>query len=157
METALKIVYQPQAVFRVRPVARCTASLPGHAESVLAVSFSPNGRHPGQRPPVTPPCASGTWQLRRPCTHCKVGYSRLFVTHKTCGPYRVIWDLATQTPLHTCKVGNLRTIGHHKACEPYRVFWNLASQTPLHICKVGDFRASFHPGYLTSVGLHEFL
>eukprot|EP00878_Enallax_costatus_P027399 GHUV01029494.1.p2 GENE.GHUV01029494.1~~GHUV01029494.1.p2 ORF type:complete len:102 (-),score=15.84 GHUV01029494.1:107-412(-) len=35
----------PQAVFRVRPVARCTASMPGHSESVLAVQFSPNGRY----------------------------------------------------------------------------------------------------------------
>ena len=34
----------PQAVFRVRPVARCTASMPGHSESVLTVSFSPDGR-----------------------------------------------------------------------------------------------------------------
>lgn len=44
VEAALKIVYQPQAVFRVRPIARCTASMPGHAESVLAVSFSPDGK-----------------------------------------------------------------------------------------------------------------
>lgn len=45
VETALFIVYQPQAIFRVRPVSRCTASMPGHAEAVLAVSFSPDGRH----------------------------------------------------------------------------------------------------------------
>ncbi|KAL3140994.1 hypothetical protein ABBQ32_005511 [Trebouxia sp. C0010 RCD-2024] len=45
VETALCIVYQPQAIFRVRPVSRCTASMPGHAEAVLAVSFSPDGRH----------------------------------------------------------------------------------------------------------------
>ncbi len=29
VETALEITYQPQAVFRVRPVSRCTASMPG--------------------------------------------------------------------------------------------------------------------------------
>jgi len=29
VETELQIVYQPQAVFRVRPVSRCTASMPG--------------------------------------------------------------------------------------------------------------------------------
>jgi WD40 repeat protein len=34
----------PQAVFRVRPVARCTASMAGHSESVLVVAFSPDGR-----------------------------------------------------------------------------------------------------------------
>lgn len=44
MESALRIVYQPQAVFRVRPIARCTASMPGHAESVLTVAFSPDGK-----------------------------------------------------------------------------------------------------------------
>ncbi|GIL67555.1 hypothetical protein Vafri_20907 [Volvox africanus] len=43
VEKALSIVYQPQAVFRVRPVARCTASIPGHSEAVLSVNFSPNG------------------------------------------------------------------------------------------------------------------
>ena len=31
VETALGVVYQPQAVFRVRPVTRCTASLAGEA------------------------------------------------------------------------------------------------------------------------------
>ena len=31
-------------VFRVRPVACCTASMPGHSESVLSVCFSPDGR-----------------------------------------------------------------------------------------------------------------
>lgn len=44
VEAALRIVYQPQAVFRVRPVSRCTSSMPGHAEAVLSVNFSPDGR-----------------------------------------------------------------------------------------------------------------
>ena len=44
VEAALRIVYQPQAIFRVRPVSRCTASMPGHAEAVLSVNFSPDGR-----------------------------------------------------------------------------------------------------------------
>ncbi|GFR44734.1 hypothetical protein Agub_g6062 [Astrephomene gubernaculifera] len=43
VEKALRVVYQPQAVFRVRPVARCTASIPGHSESILSVNFSPCG------------------------------------------------------------------------------------------------------------------
>ena len=42
-ETVLEIVYQPQAVFRVRPLTRCTSTLPGHTDSVLVVSFSPDG------------------------------------------------------------------------------------------------------------------
>ncbi len=36
VETALRVVYQPQAVFRVRPVSRCTASMPGESNQYLA-------------------------------------------------------------------------------------------------------------------------
>lgn len=42
-EAVLKIIYQPQAVFRVRTVTRCSSSLPGHTEAILSVSFSPSG------------------------------------------------------------------------------------------------------------------
>lgn len=44
-EVVVPVVYQPQAVFRVRAVTRCTSSLPGHSEAVLHVSFSPDGNH----------------------------------------------------------------------------------------------------------------
>lgn len=44
MEGVLKLVFRPQAVFRVRAVTRCSASLPGHSEAVLAVKFSPDGQ-----------------------------------------------------------------------------------------------------------------
>ncbi|XP_071849132.1 notchless protein homolog 1-like [Apostichopus japonicus] len=44
-EKVLPIVYQPQAVFKVRAVTRCTSSLPGHAEAVISVAFSPSGRY----------------------------------------------------------------------------------------------------------------
>ncbi|EGF76854.1 hypothetical protein BATDEDRAFT_30824 [Batrachochytrium dendrobatidis JAM81] len=40
----LTIQYQPQAVFKVRTVSRCTASLTGHTESILSVCFSPDGK-----------------------------------------------------------------------------------------------------------------
>lgn len=40
LERILAIVYVPQSLFRVRSVARCTASLPGHAEAILDVSFA---------------------------------------------------------------------------------------------------------------------
>lgn len=43
-EKVLEIAYAEQSVFRVRPVTRCTSSLPGHAEAVLSASFSPDGR-----------------------------------------------------------------------------------------------------------------
>ncbi|KAJ1508698.1 hypothetical protein HMI55_000278 [Coelomomyces lativittatus] len=42
-ESLITIVYQPQAMFRVRPVTRCGATLPGHTEAVLSVQFSPDG------------------------------------------------------------------------------------------------------------------
>ncbi|GAB0093248.1 Protein Notchless [Sergentomyia squamirostris] len=44
-ENVVEIVYQPQAVFRVRPVTRCTSSMPGHAEAVVSLSFSSDGLH----------------------------------------------------------------------------------------------------------------
>ncbi|KAF5273393.1 hypothetical protein FQA39_LY07410 [Lamprigera yunnana] len=44
-ESVIDIVYQQQAIFRVRSVTRCTGSMPGHAEAVISVSFSPNGKH----------------------------------------------------------------------------------------------------------------
>lgn len=42
-ETIVPILYQPQAVFRVRSVSRCTSSLPGHTDAILSVAFSPDG------------------------------------------------------------------------------------------------------------------
>jgi len=44
-ESTLSIVYQPQAVFRVRGVTRCTSSLTGHGEPVITALFSPDGRY----------------------------------------------------------------------------------------------------------------
>ena len=43
-ENILNLTYQPLAVFRCRPVSRCTDTLPGHTEAVLHVSYSPDGR-----------------------------------------------------------------------------------------------------------------
>ncbi|EFA83826.1 WD40 repeat-containing protein [Heterostelium album PN500] len=42
-ETTINIYYQPQAVFRVTPVTRCSSSLEGHTEAVLHSAFSPDG------------------------------------------------------------------------------------------------------------------
>lgn len=44
-EQVLAVVYQPQAVFRVRAVARCTSSLQGHTEAVISTAFSPTGKY----------------------------------------------------------------------------------------------------------------
>lgn len=43
-EKVLDIIYQPQAVFKVRAVTRCTSSLEGHSEAVISVAFSPTGK-----------------------------------------------------------------------------------------------------------------
>ncbi|KAK5976578.1 Proteasome endopeptidase complex [Trichostrongylus colubriformis] len=43
-ERTLCLVYQPQAVFRVQPVTRCSSSMPGHGEPVISAQFSPDGR-----------------------------------------------------------------------------------------------------------------
>ncbi|GAM19507.1 hypothetical protein SAMD00019534_026820 [Acytostelium subglobosum LB1] len=42
-ETTISIYYQPQAVFRVTPVTRCSSSMEGHTEAVLNSAFSPDG------------------------------------------------------------------------------------------------------------------
>lgn len=42
-ENVINIVYQPQSLFKVRPVTRCTSSMPGHAEAVISICFSPDG------------------------------------------------------------------------------------------------------------------
>ncbi|CAH2262853.1 notchless protein homolog 1 [Pararge aegeria] len=44
-EEVVEIIYQQQAVFKVRAVTRCTSSIPGHAEAVISTSFSPSGNH----------------------------------------------------------------------------------------------------------------
>ncbi|KAI5299049.1 hypothetical protein KEM56_003556, partial [Ascosphaera pollenicola] len=40
-EDTVKLYYTPQAVFRVKAVSRCSASISGHGEAILATSFSP--------------------------------------------------------------------------------------------------------------------
>uniref|UniRef100_A0A0N4ZI08 WD_REPEATS_REGION domain-containing protein n=1 Tax=Parastrongyloides trichosuri TaxID=131310 RepID=A0A0N4ZI08_PARTI len=44
-EIGIKLIYFPQAVFKVNPVTRCTSTLPGHGEPVISVQFSPDGRN----------------------------------------------------------------------------------------------------------------
>lgn len=43
VEDILSISYQPLSVFRVRPVTRCSETMPGHTDAVLHVSYSPDG------------------------------------------------------------------------------------------------------------------
>lgn len=44
-ERVLRIVFHKQALFRVKAATRCSGTLDGHTEAVLAVAFSPDGRH----------------------------------------------------------------------------------------------------------------
>ncbi|ESO97892.1 hypothetical protein LOTGIDRAFT_209088 [Lottia gigantea] len=44
-EKVLDIIYQPQSVFKVRAVTRCTGTIEGHADAVISVAFSPDGRY----------------------------------------------------------------------------------------------------------------
>ena len=86
-EDVVSIVYQPQALFKVRAVTRCSASLAGnllrsalfstshqrsvgHDEAILSVQFSPDG--------TTLCSGSGDHTVR-------------------------VWDLNTQTPQRTLK------------------------------------------------------
>jgi len=43
-EVTLHLTYQPLAVFKVRPVTRCTATMPGHTDAILHLSYSPDGQ-----------------------------------------------------------------------------------------------------------------
>ena len=40
-EDVITLQYSPQAIFRVRPVSRCSASISGHGEAILCTAFSP--------------------------------------------------------------------------------------------------------------------
>eukprot|EP00041_Stephanoeca_diplocostata_P032611 m.1051304 g.1051304 ORF g.1051304 m.1051304 type:complete len:290 (-) comp24177_c2_seq3:226-1095(-) len=42
-EAVLDITYQPQAVFRVRAISQCSATINGHADNIVELYFSPDG------------------------------------------------------------------------------------------------------------------
>eukprot|EP00892_Ulva_mutabilis_P005137 jgi/Ulvmu1/2996/UM015_0036.1 len=44
VEQIVDITYRPQAIFRIRPVARCSATMEGHKDAVLSVQFSADGK-----------------------------------------------------------------------------------------------------------------
>jgi ribosome assembly protein 4 len=85
LESTLRIVYEPQAIFRVVPVTRCTASLPGHGEPVVSVQFSPDGRF---------------------VAVFQISFYNLFICRHLAsgsGDCTVrLWDLSTELPQYTC-------------------------------------------------------
>ncbi|XP_067639136.1 protein Notchless [Eurosta solidaginis] len=126
-ENVIQIVYQPQAVFKVRPVTRCTSSMPGHAEAVISINFSPDGEH----------LASGSgdatvrlWDLNTETPHYTcIGHKQWVMC--------VSWSPDSKVLASACKAGNIilwnptngkqvgRTITGHKkwinclSWEPY--------------------------------------
>ena len=44
-ERTVPVTFKAQASFQVRPVSRCTSSLPGHTQPVVAALFSGDGRY----------------------------------------------------------------------------------------------------------------
>ncbi|XP_045465827.1 notchless protein homolog 1 [Harmonia axyridis] len=126
-EEVVDIVYEKQAVFRVRPVTRCTSSMPGHAEPVLSVSFSPDGHN----------LASGSgdttvrfWDVftQTPLHTCK-GHKNWVLSvswspdskklASACKDGRIIiWDPATGTQLGKTMIGHKQWI-NSLSWEPY--------------------------------------
>eukprot|EP00792_Barthelona_sp_PAP020_P003637 TRINITY_DN157_c0_g1_i1.p1 TRINITY_DN157_c0_g1~~TRINITY_DN157_c0_g1_i1.p1 ORF type:complete len:461 (-),score=101.63 TRINITY_DN157_c0_g1_i1:448-1830(-) len=45
MEKTVEIIYRPEAIFRVRPVSRCTSTIAAHTAPVLCLSWSPDCRY----------------------------------------------------------------------------------------------------------------
>jgi ribosome assembly protein 4 len=123
-ENIISIQYQPQALFRVRPVTRCSATMSGHDEAILVASFSPEGDK----------LVSGSgdstvrfWDLNTqtplPQFSGDQGYGHtswvLCLSWSPCGKYvasggmdnRVqIWDGETGQPLHKAFLGHTKWI-----------------------------------------------
>lgn len=49
-ERLVDVVCVPQALFRVLPVARCSATIDGHTEAVISLQFSPDGSYAFSNP-----------------------------------------------------------------------------------------------------------
>lgn len=97
-EAVIDIVYQPQAVFKVRPVTRCTSSMPGHSEAVVSLNFSPDGQH----------LASGSGD-----TTLRLWDLNTETPHFTCTGHRqwvlcVAWSPDSLKLASSCKNGEIR-------------------------------------------------
>lgn len=129
VENVLSIVYQPQAVFRVRPVTRCTSSMPGHAEAVVSLSFSPDSLH----------LASGSGD-----TTLRLWDLTTETPHHTCKGHKqwvlcVAWSPDSKKVASACKAGEVRLwdpdtgkqIG--KPMTGHKKWINMLSWEPYHM------------------------
>ena len=81
-----------QAVFRVRGISQCSATIPGHADNIVDAYFSPDGRSVPLHGHVT---------LSRLIAHVVFSVSNLATGS---GDKTVrFWDVSTMTPKKTCK------------------------------------------------------
>ena len=64
LEQTIKITCVPQALFRIKPVSRCSSTIPGHEEAITTVQFSPDGKKLASGSGDT---SVRTWNLNAEC------------------------------------------------------------------------------------------
>ena len=107
-ENVLVLTYQPLAIFRVRPVTRCTDTLQGHTDSVLHVSYSASGSWLASG---GGDCCVRFWDVHT--STCQFKFSDVHKDHVLC----TAWSPDATRFASADKRGNL-------------VIWNMASKPP---------------------------
>lgn len=105
-EAVVQIVYQAQAVFRVRAISQCSGTIPGHADNIVDVFFSPDGRWAPAAAwgPILQTGTSQPWPIRW-APHLPADlftFARQLATGSGDMTVR-LWDINTMTPQQTFK------------------------------------------------------